>query len=153
MQLTGLRPPPLWHRYARLANIPGNYQLSGVAPSNKAKLLKRPPPKLMGLLAAATKPDAGAATGGVIKSTASRSLLQLPQTCFTQGLLFDQTSPTTATAITYTGTGFTVGGVPLVQTPGSKTLILSSNPACTTPTGSIFTLQAAKICAPPGRTA
>ena len=59
-----------------------------------------------------------------------------PQTtCLTQGMLCDQSSPSTATVMTYTGTGLAYQGTPLVQEPTTGSLVLSSNPACSVPGG------------------
>lgn len=59
--------------------------------------------------------------------------------CSTQGVLCDQGAAADATVLTYTGTGLSFNGVPLVKEPGSATLLLSADPACATPGGEIFT--------------
>ncbi len=79
------------------------------------------------------------------KST-SRGLLQVPSSCATQGVLCDLDSPTGATILTYTGYGMSYNGVPLVQSPNSQTLLLSSDPACTVPGGDQMTFPPANLC-------
>ncbi len=44
-------------------------------------------------------------------------------------MLCDQTSPTTASVLTYTGSGLSFQGVPLVHSPGSVTLLLANSSA------------------------
>jgi hypothetical protein len=61
-----------------------------------------------------------------------------PASCATQGVICDLTTAADATIFTYTGHGLQYNGVPLVQTPGSRTLVLSSNPACQAPDGDSF---------------
>jgi hypothetical protein len=61
------------------------------------------------------------------------------QGCNTQGMLCDQESSATATVLTYTGLGLIYGGVALVQQPGTKTLVLSNDPACSVPDGDRLT--------------
>ena len=78
--------------------------------------------------------------------SASRGLLQVPSSCATQGVLCDLDSPTGATILTYTGYGMSYNGVPLVQSPNSKTLLLSSDPACTVPGGEQMTFPPANLC-------
>jgi hypothetical protein len=63
--------------------------------------------------------------------------------CNTQGMLCDQLEPSTATILTYTGTGLAYNGVPLVQLPGSGTLVLRNDPKCGEPGGD-------KLVFPPG---
>ncbi len=64
----------------------------------------------------------------------------VPQTtCNTQGMLCDQLEPSTATILTYTGTGLAYNGVPLVQLPVTGTLVLSSDRKCREPGGDKFT--------------
>ena len=60
--------------------------------------------------------------------------LGAPKACATQSMLCDLNSPADATVFTYTGAGLKYNGVPLVQTP-SRTLVLSSDPACSIPGG------------------
>ncbi len=55
--------------------------------------------------------------------------------CPAQGMVCDQGSPSAATIMTYTGSGLSYGGTPLVQQPVTNTLILSSEPACSVPNG------------------
>jgi hypothetical protein len=54
-------------------------------------------------------------------------------TCPGQGMLCDQASPSTATVLTYTGTGVAYNGVSLSQEPGTGTLVLSSSASCQGP--------------------
>ena len=61
-----------------------------------------------------------------------------PASCATQGVICDLTTAADATIFTYTGHGLQYNGVPLVQTPGSRTLVLSSDPACQAPDGDSF---------------
>ncbi len=68
-----------------------------------------------------------------------------PQTtCLTRGMLCDQSSPSSATVLTYTGDGLTYNGVPLVQQPVTRTLVLSSDPACSEPGGEKFKFPPSK---------
>jgi hypothetical protein len=78
-----------------------------------------------------------------ITSSSKRGLLQVPGSCNTQGVLCDQDTIATATILTYTGYGMSYNGVPLVQSPGSKTLLLTADPACTTPGGDRMTFPPA----------
>jgi hypothetical protein len=68
-----------------------------------------------------------------------------PATCNTQGILCDQDSLATATILTYTGTGMSYSGVPLVVLPPSMTLVLSADPACTVPDGDKLTFPPALL--------
>jgi hypothetical protein len=81
-----------------------------------------------------------------IASSGARHLLQVPSSCATQGVLCDQDTISTASVLTYTGTGMSYNGVPLVQSPNSKTLLLSSDPACTVPGGDKLTFPPANPC-------
>jgi hypothetical protein len=58
--------------------------------------------------------------------------------CKTQGVLCDQSDMADATILTYEGTGLSHNGVPLVQLPGSGTLIVSSDTSCSVPGGDIL---------------
>ena len=58
-----------------------------------------------------------------------------PATCNTQGVICDQDTIATATILTYTGSGLSYNGVPLVEAAPSKTLVLTADPACTVPGG------------------
>jgi hypothetical protein len=58
-----------------------------------------------------------------------------PSTCNTQGVICDQDTIATASVLTYTGSGLSYNGVPLVEAAPSKTLVLSADPACTVPGG------------------
>ncbi len=69
-----------------------------------------------------------------------------PATCNTQGVICDQDTIATATVLTYTGSGLSYNGVPLVEVPPSKTLVLSSDPACTVPGGDKLTFPPAILC-------
>lgn len=112
---------PLWLlplQYCRLAAIPSAYPLSG--------------------------PSRAAATSTT--RAPGRGLLQVPTSCATQGVLCDQDSATTATILTYTGSGLSYQGTPLVQSPGSATLLLSADPACSVPGGDKLTFPAAVLC-------
>ena len=59
-------------------------------------------------------------------------------TCLTEGVLCDKSKVEDATVITYTGTGLSYNGVPLVQTPITNTLVLSSDPTCKVPSGELI---------------
>jgi hypothetical protein len=80
--------------------------------------------------------------------SSGRHLLQVPSSCATQGVICDQDTIATASILTYTGNGLAYNGVPLVQSPVSKTLLLSSDPACTVPGGDKITFPPA-ILSPP----
>ena len=55
-------------------------------------------------------------------------------------------APAGASILTYTGTGLSYMGVPLVQLPESGTLVLSSDPACKLPPdGDKFTFPPAQM--------
>lgn len=86
---------------------------------------------------AASKPTAS--------SPATRGLLQ-SSSCATQGVLCDQTSPANATILTYTGSGLSYQGVPLVQSPTTGTLRLSADPLCTVPGGDKLSFPPAALC-------
>ena len=58
--------------------------------------------------------------------------------CNTQGVLCDKGSMQDATTLTYEGDGLSYNGVPLVQLPGSGTLVLSSDASCSVPGGDSF---------------
>ena len=68
-----------------------------------------------------------------------------PTTCNTQGVICDQDNIATATILTYTGSGLSYNGVPLVQSLPSKTLVLSADPACTVPDGDKLTFPLAVL--------
>jgi hypothetical protein len=75
-------------------------------------------------------------TGKYCKLAQLPAGLASPSTCNTQGLICDQDSIAGgATALAYTGTGLSYNGVPLVASPPSNTLVLSSDPVCTVPDG------------------
>ena len=78
-------------------------------------------------------------------ATGSRHLLQTPSSCATQGVICDQDTIATASILTYTGSGLSYNGVPLVQSPISKTLVVSADAACTVPGGSIMTFPPATL--------
>ncbi len=69
-----------------------------------------------------------------------------PSTCSTQGVLCDQDTTAAATILTYTGSGLSYNGVPLVQVAPSKTLVLTADPACTVPGGDTLTFPLATLC-------
>jgi hypothetical protein len=62
------------------------------------------------------------------------------------GVICDQDTIAGASILTYTGTGMTYNGVPLVQSPISHTLILSADPACTVPGGDKISFPPAALC-------
>jgi hypothetical protein len=68
-----------------------------------------------------------------------------PTACNTQGVICDQDTLATATVLTYTGSGLSFNGVPLVEVPPSKTLVLSADPACTVPGGDKLTFPPATL--------
>ena len=76
-----------------------------------------------------------------------------PSTCLTQGMLCDLDSPAGATNMTYTGSGLSYNGVPLVQIPPTNTLVLSADPACTVTGGSTLSFPPAALCEWPGPSA
>lgn len=53
-----------------------------------------------------------------------------------QAMVCDQRSASTATVLSYNGNGLAYQGTPLVQAPGTSTLLLSSDPACSIANGS-----------------
>jgi hypothetical protein len=57
------------------------------------------------------------------------------RTCYSKGMICDQASETTASIITYTGTGLAYNGEPLVQAWDTGTLLLTRDPACSKPGG------------------
>jgi hypothetical protein len=75
--------------------------------------------------------------------------------CATKGVICDLLTAADATIFTYTGSGLKYKGVPLVQTPGSATLVLSSDPACRAPDGDRLTFPIVTLsrepptCLPP----
>lgn len=84
---------------------------------------------------------------GVVTNVARGLLSSVPgAVCNTQGLVFDSPTQAGASPLTYTGNGFTSGGVNLVATPVTQTLVLSNDPRCSAPGGTVLTLQAAEIC-------
>jgi hypothetical protein len=56
-------------------------------------------------------------------------------TCSTQGVICDQDSMDGAAVLTYTSSGLSYNGVPLVAAAPSNTLVLSADPACSTSSG------------------
>ena len=109
----------------RLAPLPAGYLLHAPVTSVTA-LSQAPPPNK---------------SSGVIKII-GRGLLQQAASCAaTQGLLCDQASSAGASNLTYTGSGLAFNGVPLVVSPGSKTLLLSADPACTVPGGDQLAIE------------
>lgn len=63
-----------------------------------------------------------------------------PASCATQGVVCDRDLASEAAVLTYTGYGLSYQGTPLVQSLTTRTLILSSDPACTVPGGDRLTL-------------
>jgi hypothetical protein len=114
-------------KFCRVASLPSSY------PLNKRKVSSRK----------TTTKNAKTAGKG-------RHLLQTPSSCATQGVICDQDTIATASVLTYTGSGLSYNGLPLVQTPVSKTLVLSADPACTTPGGSKLTFPPATLGEWPG---
>jgi hypothetical protein len=78
-------------------------------------------------------------------ATGARHLLQTPSSCATQGVICDQDTIATATILTYTGSGLSYNGVPLVQSPISKTLLASADAGCTVPGGDRLTFPPATL--------
>ena len=68
-----------------------------------------------------------------------------PTTCNTQGVICDQDTIATATILTYTGSGLSYNGVPLVEVAPSKTLVLSADASCTVPGGDKLTFPLATL--------
>jgi hypothetical protein len=112
--------------FCRLVPVPAAYPLSVPGASRRNRALGPPPAAQIGLKA-------------------------VPASCATLGVVCDQPTAVTATVLTYTGFGLSYEGVPLVQTPGSRTLVLSSSPDCTTPGGGqlSFPLAPASRAPPP----
>jgi hypothetical protein len=112
--------------FCRLAPVPAAYPLSIPGASRRSRALGPPLAAQIGLKA-------------------------VPASCATFGVVADQPTAVTATVLTYTGFGLSYEGVPLVQTPGSRTLVLSSSPDCTTPGGGqlSFPLAPASRAPPP----
>jgi hypothetical protein len=75
-----------------------------------------------------------------VRANKIRSLLQ-SGTCATQGLICDVADVSGAAVITYGGSGMSFGGVPLVQSPTTLTIITSGDPACSAPGGASFVVQ------------
>jgi hypothetical protein len=69
-----------------------------------------------------------------------------PSTCNTQGLICDQPTISTATILTYTGSGMSYNGVPLVETAPTGTLVLSADPACAVANGGTLSFPPAALC-------
>jgi hypothetical protein len=69
-----------------------------------------------------------------------------PSTCNTQGVICDQPTIATATILTYTGSGMSYNGVPLVETAPTGTLVLSADPACAVVNGSTLSFPPAALC-------
>ncbi len=120
-------------KYCRIAALTSGYPLSKPISvlSKKAKL----PPR--GVAAASFRAKI---------SPSGRHLLQVPSSCATQGVLCDQDTIATSSTLTYTGLGMSYNGVPLVQSPNSRVLLLSSDPSCTTPGGNLLTFPPAALC-------
>ena len=79
-----------------------------------------------------------------VDGSGARHLLQtVPSSCATMGVICDQDSIANASILTYTGTGMSYNGVPLVQSPNTNTLLLSADPACTVPGGDKLTFPPA----------
>jgi hypothetical protein len=112
-------------KYCRIAPLPAGYPLN------------RP----VGTAAAAW--STGEGRGGTL---GARHLLQTSSNCTTMGVICDQDTIATASILTYTGTGMTYNGVPLVQSPISHTLIVSADPACTVPGGDKISFPPAALC-------
>jgi hypothetical protein len=72
----------------------------------------------------------------------------LPVHCVDRGVLCDQDTASAATNLTFTGDGLKYNGVPLVVSPGSRTLVLSADPSCMEPAGDKFDFPVAPP--PPG---
>jgi hypothetical protein len=95
--------------FCRLVPIPSGYPLS-VPGGRRARGLALPP---------------GAASTFTVAASA------LPPSCATFGVIADQPTAATAVVLTYNGYGMSYQGVPLVQSPGTATLILSNATGCT----------------------
>ncbi len=73
----------------------------------------------------------------------------VPKSCGDQGILCDQDSPSSATVLTYTGTGMSYNGVPLVPVPPSSTLVLLLGSSCAPPGSEQLTFPSATMREPP----
>jgi hypothetical protein len=131
-------------KYCRLAQLPAAYPLkTGPAVRTRQQLAKKPPPSPKGPVVRTRLTSPKASSSGL---AAGRHLLQTPSSCATQGVLCDQDSAANAAILTYTGTGMSYQGTPLVLSPVTRTLLLSADPACTSPTGGLFTFPPATMC-------
>jgi hypothetical protein len=110
----------------RLVPVPAGYPLSVPLPGGRRS-------RALGLLAA------GADIG----------LMAVPASCATYGVIADQLTEATATVLTYTGWGMSYQGVPLVQSPGTRTLILSSRAECSVAGGQKLGFPLAPPLLPP----
>ena len=125
-------------KFCRLAQLPSAYSLIRRIGSSGKK------PKASPKARSKSKAKASANFTGQVAQN-GRHLLQTPSSCATQGVICDQDTIATATILTYTGSGLSYNGVPLVQSPVSKTLVLSSDPACTVPGGDKLTFPDAVL--------
>ena len=116
-------------KYCRIAQLPANYPLN--KPGSRPQ---RTP-------------------SSVSSAGSGRHLLQVPSSCITQGVLCDQDTIATASILTYTGTGMSYNGIPLVQSPNTNTLVLSADPACTVPGGDKLSFPPATLSFPANLTA
>ena len=128
-------------KYCRILQMPAAYPL-GTSPTGAAGRKARTAPPPSSRKARALQPPRPA-------RHTSRGLLQTPSSCATQAIICDQDTIATATILTYTGSGMSYNGLPLVQSPVSKTLLLSSNPACTVPGGDKLSFPPAALSRKP----
>lgn len=110
--------------FCRLIPVPSTYPL--VMPSRAAWNRTAPRPPIRAAVAASAVRTA-----------------EVPSGCATSGIVCDQATAATATELTYTGYGLSHQGTPLVQTPGTSTLVLSSDRACTVPGGGLMSFPPA----------
>ena len=85
-------------------------------------------------------PDEGGARRRLLTHNA------LPASCAVVCLACYLDSLTDATPLVYDAGGLSYQGTPLVQSPGSATLLLSADPACSVPGGDKLTFPAAVLC-------
>jgi hypothetical protein len=74
----------------------------------------------------------------LLASSAGVAATSVSAKCTTFGILADQPTAATATILTYDGYGMRYQGVPLVQSPGTATLILSNATECSIPGGNLL---------------
>ena len=113
--------------FCRLVPVPDGYPLS--LPAGRRTRASAPPPR------------------GI--SFKRITINALSATCATFGVVCDQQTTATGSALTYNGYGLSYQGVPLVQTPGTATLILSNATECRVQGGEQLRFSLAPPSPPP----